>query len=571
MPLPAPIVVGPQTCGSLQTGGGADREWLVTDGRGGFATGTVAGLRTRRAHCLLTVPGPAGPRAALASLDLTLTLPSGARVPLYTHGWESGAVEPAGHQRLESFELADGPPRWRWRVGDVVVERKLALARDRGTLAVVHRVLASPGPVGLAVTAMCTWRDTDTVRLAAGGPLAVSHFPDGAVVEDAFRLAGPGWQAGGGWHLGAYLQVDDDTEDLWAAGTFVARPAAGEIMEITAWALPQAALPPPARVVVADARRRGRSLADPLLRAADHFVVRAEHGPDVVTAYPRPVSNPDAAAAAYEGLFLDAGREEEGRELLLARTPSLWLAHAADRHVTRTGDTDVAAALGPKLQRMLESMPVGDDELVRTEGGKPVALNALWVNALGAVASLLDEAGDDGDLLRKRREAARASFAARFRAPEGWLYDLVDGPAAAYPLGAGAFHDDPSLRPGQLFAWSLPHAPLTSDFGALAAVAAALLTPLGPRTLSPEEYGYAPDGDGSVRPWLIGALVDARAAVGQPVAGLISGLVAHLGEAGLESVSESASGDAPHHPAGAPFAALSVAELLRVHTKGVAG
>src|SRR6266511_2579756 len=112
------LVFGTQTCGSLAEG--AQREWLVPDGRGGYAMGTVCGLRTRRYHALLVVSGetPAARHVGLVSLDPVLTLPSGATVRLGVHEWSSGAVEPRGHRLLERFDLVDGLPRWRWRIGN---------------------------------------------------------------------------------------------------------------------------------------------------------------------------------------------------------------------------------------------------------------------------------------------------------------------------------------------------------------------------------------------------------------------------------------------------------------------
>jgi predicted glycogen debranching enzyme len=209
--------------------------------------------------------------------------------------------------------------------------------------------------------------------------------------------------------------------------------------------------------------------------------------------------------------------------------------------------------------------------------GKPVEINALWVNALAAMADLLEEAGRDGGPLRLRHRRARDAFVARFRAPEGWLYDVIDGPPSTYPLGAGAFHDDPSLRPHQLLAWSLPHAPLAgTDAAGLAAIGGALLTPLGLRTLAPSEYGYqgAHRGgrderdsayhQGTVWPWLIGPYVDACLSTGRPTDGLLAGLAAHVNEWGVGSVSEIADGDAPHRATGCPFSARSVAEVLRI-------
>jgi len=170
-------VFGPQTCGSLTEG--TQREWLLPDGRGGYAMGTVTGLRTRRYHALLVVSG----HVALVSLDPVVVLPSGLSVRLGTHEWASGAVDPAGYVHLERFDLTDGVPRWRWRVGDVVLERELAMAHGRPLLGAVHRVLAG-GPVELRLEALCTWRDAHGERYA-DRPLATSTVDGGVVVEEA--------------------------------------------------------------------------------------------------------------------------------------------------------------------------------------------------------------------------------------------------------------------------------------------------------------------------------------------------------------------------------------------------
>src|SRR5690606_3796832 len=207
---------------------GAARGWLVAGGAGGSASGTVAGRATRRYHGLLVpaVAGPARRRVALAALDPVVQLPGGARVRLGTHQWASGAVDPAGHALLERFDLVDGLPRWRWRVGEVVLQRELAMRHGRPHLAVVDRLLAG-GPVELAVDVLCTWRDAHGERTAAGPPPVVRPVAGGVVVEDAYRLSGPGWEPAGDWWYGAYHREEalrglNPVEDLWHAGRFTA-------------------------------------------------------------------------------------------------------------------------------------------------------------------------------------------------------------------------------------------------------------------------------------------------------------------------------------------------------------
>ena len=142
---PRPLMAirfGPQTCGSLDVA--AAREWLVADGVGGYAMGTVAGLRTRRYHGLLVVAvdGPAHRMLGLAALDPVLVLGDG-RVRLATDEWGGGTVDPAGNDLLAAFELTDGVPRWRWQIGGIVLERELAAAHGSAVVGVVHRLVAA--------------------------------------------------------------------------------------------------------------------------------------------------------------------------------------------------------------------------------------------------------------------------------------------------------------------------------------------------------------------------------------------------------------------------------------------
>ncbi|SCL36765.1 glycogen debranching enzyme, putative [Micromonospora rhizosphaerae] len=634
---------GPQVCGELA--GGASREWLVPDGRGGYAMGTVSGLRTRRYHGLLVVAGdtPASRRVGLVSLDPAVTLPSGDRVRLGAHEWSSGIVDPRGFERLEQFALVDGVPRWRWRIGDVVIERELAMAYGRSCVAVVHR-LVSGGPVRLDLAAVCTWRDAHGERRADGPAPRMEPVAGGAIVEGAFRLAGPDWTPEGQWWLGVRHREEaarglSPEEDLWYAGRFSgALDKPGDTVSVLAWADGLAEEPPPATGLVEAARRRNRAVvaaAKPtdaveatLALAADAFVIRTAFGPDVVAGYPWFGVWSRDTMTAYEGLFLCTNRADEGRELLrayaatlsegmLANTAdtgrveyntadaTLWFLHAVNRHVTATADTDLGAELLPLLQGVVEAHLAGTrygigvdpaDRLVTQGGlpgmaltwmdarvngvpvtpraGKPVEVNALWVNGLAGLAELTELTGRDATALWGLHAQAAASFRRRFPAPVGWLHDVVDAPA--YPLGGAARHDDDLLRPNQLLAWSLPYAPLEPDAATLRRIATGLFTPLGPRSLAPDSPGFVgrhrggpAERDsgyhqGTVWPWLIGPFVDAYRRAKLPVDDLLVGLEGHLGEYGLGSVSETADGDPPHAATGCPFQAWSVAEFLRV-------
>src|SRR3954471_12996098 len=154
-PVPARIAFGPQVCADLGQGG--EREWLLADGLRGHGMGTVSGLRTRRYHGLLTVAtGLPARMLGLAALDPVL-LPASGPVHLGVHEWAGGAVSPQGHLLLESFDLDDGVPRWRWRVGESVLQREVAVRHGTACVAIVDRLLARPA-VRLPDAGPCTPR-----------------------------------------------------------------------------------------------------------------------------------------------------------------------------------------------------------------------------------------------------------------------------------------------------------------------------------------------------------------------------------------------------------------------------
>ncbi|UWZ49814.1 glycogen debranching enzyme family protein [Dactylosporangium matsuzakiense] len=509
--------------------------------------GTVAGLRTRRYHGLLVVaaPGAASRRLGLAALDPVVRI--GDRVVrLGTDEWAGGVVDPGGYVHLARFTLADGVPCWRWDLGDVVVERELAMAHGRPAVGVVLRVVRAPGALTVAVTPLCTWRDVHGERTAFGAP-AVTPVDGGFVFEDAYRVHGPGWEPGGDWYRGVYTRDEaarglNPVEDLWAAGRFTAELAPGEAMEVTAAADDGA--PPRAHRLVTDARRRARKLArqagatDPVARrlvvAADQFVVGTPTGPSAVAGYPWFGEWSRDLMTSFEGLFLTTGRHAEAREVLLragatvsegmlANTAdtgtleyntadaALWFLHAIGRYVTITGDLDLAATLAAPMDEVLTRHRHGTrygiaadpaDGLL-TQGkpgfaltwmdaridGRPVTERqgkAVEINALW-VSGLATTAELFDRLGRPHDWTSAAGRAAdslrrRFPRPDG------DG---LHDVVDGPFGDDATVRPNQLLALSLPHTPL-ADPRVVAVCRRELLTSLGLRSLAPDAPGYEP-------------------------------------------------------------------------------
>jgi predicted glycogen debranching enzyme len=544
------ISFGPQVTTTLSES--ARREWLVADGLGGFAMGTVAGLRTRRYHGLLVVATdpPGGRHLGLAALDPVLVL-DGRRVRLATHEWGSGVIDPRGYEHLTAFSLRDSVPIWRWSIGDVIVERELAMLHGRSCVGVVHRVIRAPRPVQLEVAALCTWRDVHGERSGWDAP-GVDRTADGFTFEGAYRVRGPGFEPGGGWYRDVRHVVEaerglSDREDLWFAGTFTRNLEGGETLEVTAWSSGFDAPPPPATELVIAARERAVTVAtrsgaeedaDRILAvAADQLVVS---GPTVVAGYPWFGDWSRDTLTAYEGLLLATRRYDEGRELLLHAAGSLsegmlantadaggrersdgrsveyntvdaalWLLHAVGRHVEVSGDLDLAAALEPSLASIVEHHLAGTrfgikvdpaDGLI-TQGAAGWALT--WMDARVDGLPITPRMGKPVEVnaLWISGLAQLAALQRALQRDDGMVATTeaqarrsflrrfaVNGGLADVVDGPDG--DDVTVRPNQLLAAALPYGPFPEP--RVVAACAPLLTPLGLRTLAPEAAGYAP-------------------------------------------------------------------------------
>jgi glycogen debranching enzyme len=117
------------------------REWIVTNGLGGYATGTVHGIPTRRYHGLLVaaLPAPLGRMMMLGRLEERIGLPDGSFVPI---GVEAIVGRPTGTAtgRLADFQLEAGLPVWRYEVGGVTLEKRLLLPHLQNTVYITYRL-----------------------------------------------------------------------------------------------------------------------------------------------------------------------------------------------------------------------------------------------------------------------------------------------------------------------------------------------------------------------------------------------------------------------------------------------
>src|SRR5512143_790849 len=145
------------------------REWLETDGLGGFASGTVAGWRTRRYHGLLTpaVVPPTG-RAVLADGFEAWLEQDGTRTPLSTQRYAPDVTHPDGFSRLAAFTI-DPWPTWTFELpGGLTLTQELLVPHERP--AVMLRWSLAPATPGarLIVRPLLSGRDSHALHRENG-------------------------------------------------------------------------------------------------------------------------------------------------------------------------------------------------------------------------------------------------------------------------------------------------------------------------------------------------------------------------------------------------------------------
>jgi predicted glycogen debranching enzyme len=657
--LPAPIELPREVCTLYPRS--SRLEWLLTNGTGGFAMGTVAGSNTRRYHGLLvaSLHPPVQRVVTLARLEETALTVQG-DVPLSVNQYPN-ALYPDGYTRLTRFSLDEGPV-WTWSIGGVEIERRVLLVPGEQTVVVRY---ASSGPVRLRIAPLLAFRDYHA--LTHRNPGAWTGFeeqaaPGGRVVRfqpypslPSLRIAhrGGAFRGAPEWHENVeYLEeLDrglDFREDLLLPGSFELELAPGrpELVAATVEAGAALDLESLGRLFRSETARSSPSIravrrADEpgeararLERAADAYLVRrADRSATVIAGYPWFTDWGRDTMISLPGLLIARGQLQLAREVLegflahldgglvpnrfpdaagppeyntVDATLFMFQAmHAWEQaggslafirevfypaacaivdahlrgthhgiHVDPVDGLLVAGGPGTNLTWMdarVEGVPV------TPRHGKPVEVNALWYNALRLSERWARQLGDGPRARSFGREAdlvAGAFDRAFWNDARRCCFDVIlpEGP-------------DARLRPNQLFAVGLPFPLLDGRRRAmvLEAVEAALVTPVGLRTLARGDPGYRPTYRGApserdaayhqglVWPWLVGPYVDALFAVrGDSMEtrararSAVSSLISRMESGCLGQLPECFEPEPPFRPVGAPAQAWSVAEVLRV-------
>ncbi|MGB6306841.1 MAG: amylo-alpha-1,6-glucosidase [Steroidobacteraceae bacterium] len=283
---------------------------------------------------------------------------------------------------------------------------------------------------------------------------------------------------------------------------------------------------------------------------------------------------------------------------------TLWMFHALDEHLQAKRDPDLVRELFPILMSIVHAHAEGTrygigvdpadgllragapgtqltwmdakhgDQVFTARIGKPVEINALWLNALDVAARLASQMGGEAEQRFCQSLLARAgsSFSRFWNEEHACLFDVIDVD--------GGTAGDPRMRPNQILAVSLPLCTLSAGQmrGVVDACGRELLTSYGLRSLSPTEPGYigsysggpaqrdAAYHMGTAWTWLLGPFARAHYRVhgdARLAQTFLEPLAQHLDGACLGSLSEIFDGDAPHTARGCFAQAWSVAEILR--------
>ena len=633
------------------------REWLVTNGLGGWASGTVSGANTRRYHGFFipALQPPLGRTVLVGKLNEKATI-GGRTFELSSNEYADGTIDAHGYRQIETFQLDGLIPTWTYALAEALIEKRVWMPYRKNTVLATYTLRRSARPVSLEILVMVTHRDAHAETRGGGWEPMISPIPGGAWVQAGgteFRLSSNRgvFTPVRAWHWRIKHRVEaerglSDLEDQFAAGTFAVELQPGETFALAAsleerpsldWEKSLAAERAREADLIAQAGMQGDyDWVQQLVLAADQFIVKRGEGQTVIAGYHWFGDWGRDTMIALPGLTLTTGRYEAAADILrtFARFVSqgmlpnrfpdqgeqprvayhtvdatLWYFHAIDQYAETSGDDGLARELFPVLEDVVDWHARGtryriyvdpddgllyagepgaqltwmdakiDEWVVTPRIGKPVEINALWVNALRVMDALRRKLGLQGRRAYSSMAArASQSFEKFWYARGGYLYDVVGGPEG----------DDPSLRPNQLFAVSLPRGPLAGpEHSARArsivdACAAQLLTSYGLRSLSPAHRDYTGmfTGDqrqrdaayhqGTAWGWLIGPFVEAHfRAYGDVYAArsFLAPFEHHLSDFGLGSIAEVFEGDAPFIARGCIAQAWSVAEALRAWAK----
>lgn len=547
------------------------REWILTNGIGGFAMGTVSGSNQRRYHGLLVAaePAPAHRMVLLGNIEAFVQA-DGNPIGLSCNQYQ-GAINPEGHQYIDKFIATSEFVQWTFKALGVAIEKTVLIHKGENAVTIRYKNIGTKG-IGLSLRPLVQHKFYhENFRQSDDYPHTQVFPRDRTIIEHqgqslilfhpgAVRLPTVGWY----FRFEHQREIErglDARDDQFCPCELKYELLPGEEAVVVASLGDES---PPQEITKMPGKASG--MAEVLRQACDRFIVETPERSSIIAGYPwftdwgrdTMISIPgiclhngqielakkilrDYASQMNQGLipnrFVDCGDEPEYNTV----DATLWFAQAIYRTLQTEWDAKFAKECMGYLKSIYEWHMKGThygihvdpkdglltqgqegvqltwmdaklgDWVVTPRHGKPVEINGLWISALRILEWLADELKIDGSAFKASAELAESNFEKKFwKESLGYYMDTVDP-------------DDASLRPNQLIAMAVPFAPANGKNAvrAFAEVSRELLTPVGIRTLAPSSSQYKPQfkgpmseldaayHQGTVWPWLMGPYITA--------------------------------------------------------------
>ncbi|AEH61232.1 glycogen debranching enzyme [Methanosalsum zhilinae DSM 4017] len=640
---------------------GLRKEWIVTNGLGGYASSTITGANSRTYHGLLVAAmnPPVDRILLLSSVDEIIEI-NGELYHLAVHKYPD-TVYPEGYRYLNSVSFNPFPV-YTYNLGNARISKHIFMVHGQNTTIIEYQIdgVCDNDSISMKLLPLIntrnfhhTARSNDNIFKQTAGSFR-TEITNGNV---SFQLSSnAGYFPAGNWYYDFEYEHELErgnfyTEDNYNPGYFekssltngshIFLVASTEhIPDINSEDIEILYRKEIERLIDIERKCSYKdNIISKLYPAADSFIVqRKSTGSNTVIAGYHWFSDWGRdSMISLPGLTLVTGRFEEASSILTTfskycrrglipnRFPDhskdmpayntvdapLWFIHAAGRYFEYTGDGNLIEDIWSTIKEILYYYTHGTDNgiimdsdglirhndqltwmdakigvnAVTPRAGKACEINALWYNALNTALFISDNLQLDIEFNADDLHMIRENFSKMFwNTHEKCLFDFIDDRKETSII------KDPSIRPNQLFAVSLPYTMLThkQNCQIVKKVEQELLTPVGIRTLSPGDSGYtgiysgniwtrdAAYHNGTVWPWLMGAYISAYTRVNnysdQSIAyseQLLQGLDGHLYQAGVGTISEIFDGDPPHDPKGCISQAWSVAEIMRAYIEDI--
>jgi predicted glycogen debranching enzyme len=394
------IDFGRAICSNLLTA--ESREWLVTNGIGGYASGTIANLLTRRYHGLLVAAlnPPLGRTVLAAKLDETIIY-NDHTYHLFTNRWLNGVVDPHGYRHIERFRLEGSIPVWTFSLSDALLEKWIWMQPGANTTYIHYRLLRASAPLEINSKMLVNYRDFHAETKAADLRMDVRRIENGLRVEAVeqtipFYLFSPNTkiEIKNEWYRGFSLATEQyrgfaGIDDHLNAGDFCQVLYSGDTLTIIISTDSDPNLD--GKSALAERQTYETSIAArvpelpvELALAADQFIIRraapkdGTGGHSIMAGYPWFGDWGRDTMISLPGLTLATGRPEIARSILrtfsrfvdqgmlpnrfpdYGETPeyntvdaTLWYFEAIRAYYAATGDTTLLQELLPILQDII--------------------------------------------------------------------------------------------------------------------------------------------------------------------------------------------------------------------------